>query len=140
MDRPHLRILLLLLLTTATFPLGGCLFRTRTLDRQLSDRPLKTATQQDLIEYVNTQAAKIQSMQATVDIDASAADLKNGRVTDYKEIRGYVLARKPAMLRMNSRYGSLPRINSSSARTTPTTISPTNGWRTCGRSTFTTRC
>src|ERR1700730_17386535 len=100
MDRPHLGILSLLLLTAPTFPLGGCLFRTRTLDRQFSDRPLKTATQQDLIEYVNTQAAKIQSMQATVDIDASAADLKNGRVTDYKQIRGYVLARKPSMLRM----------------------------------------
>ena len=107
MDRPHLRILLLILLTTATFPLGGCLFRTRTLDRQLSDRPLKAATQQDLIEYVNAEAAKIQSMQATVDIDASAADLKNGRVTDYKEIRGYVLARKPAMLRMK---GLLPLV------------------------------
>ena len=107
MYRPHLRILLLFLLTTATFPLGGCLFRTRTLDRQLSDRPLKAATQQDLIEYVNHEATKIQSMQATVDIDASAADLKNGRVTDYKEIRGYVLARKPAMLRMK---GLLPLV------------------------------
>jgi len=39
-------------------------------------------------------------MQATVDIDASAGDSKSGRITDYKEIRGYVLARKPAMLRM----------------------------------------
>ena len=107
MDRPHLRLFLILLLTAATFPLSGCLFRTRTLDRQLSDRPLKTATQQDLIEYVNSQAAKIQSMQATVDIDASAADLKNGRVTDYKEIRGYVLARRPAMLRMK---GLLPLV------------------------------
>jgi outer membrane lipoprotein-sorting protein len=100
MHRPHLRLFLLLLLSAATFPLSGCLFRTRTLDRQFSDRPLKTATQQELIEYVNTQAAKIQSVQATVDIDASAGDVKNGRITDYKEIRGYVLARKPSMLRM----------------------------------------
>src|SRR5260370_7264189 len=100
MYRPHLRILLLLLLTTATFPLGGCLFRTRTLDRQLSNQPLKAATQQDLIEYVNSQANKIQSMQATVDIDASAADLKNGRVTDYKQIRRYVLPRNPPLLRL----------------------------------------
>ncbi len=107
MHRPHLRLFLLLLLSAATFPLSGCLFRTRTLDRHLSDRPLKTATQQQLIEYVNTQAAKIQSMQATVDIDASAGDVKNGRITDYKEIRGYVLARKPAMLRMK---GLLPLV------------------------------
>jgi outer membrane lipoprotein-sorting protein len=100
MYRPHLRLSLLFFLVVATFPLTGCLFRTRTLDRRLSDQPLKTATQQQLIEYVNTQAAKIQSMQATVDIDSSAGDPKNGRITDYKEIRGYVLARKPAMLRM----------------------------------------
>jgi outer membrane lipoprotein-sorting protein len=105
MYRPHLRLLLLLLLSAATFPLSGCLFRTRALDRKFSDRPLKTATQEQLIEYVNAQAAKVQSMQATVDIDASAGDVKNGRITDYKEIRGYVLARKPAMLRMK---GLLP--------------------------------
>src|ERR1017187_9777712 len=100
MYRPHLRLFLLLFLSAATFPLSGCLFRTRILDRQFSDRALKTATQQELIDYVNTQAARIQSMQATVDIDSSAGDPKNGRITDYKEIRGYVLARKPAMLRM----------------------------------------
>src|SRR5208337_1086571 len=105
MYRPHLRGVVLLILSAVTLPLGGCLFRTRTVDRQFSDRPLKTATQQDLIEYVNDQATKIQSMQATVDIDASAGDPKNGRITDYKEIRGYVLARKPAMLRMK---GLLP--------------------------------
>jgi len=107
MYRSHLRISCLLLLLAATLPLSGCLFRTRTLDRQFSNRPLKTATQQELIEYVNTQAARIESMQATVDIDASSVDVKNGRATDYKEIRGYVLARKPAMLRMK---GLLPLV------------------------------
>jgi outer membrane lipoprotein-sorting protein len=105
MYRPHLRLLLPFSLALATFPLSGCLFRTRPLDRQFSNQPLKTASQQDLIRYVNDQAAKIQSMQATVDIDASTGDVKNGRITDYKEIRGYVLARKPAMLRMK---GLLP--------------------------------
>src|SRR6204780_4157915 len=105
MYRPHRRAILLLLLLAATFSLTGCLFHTRIIDRQLSDRPLKTATQQQLIAYVNDQAQKIQSMQATVDIDSSAGDSKNGKITDYKEIRGYVLARKPAMLRMK---GLLP--------------------------------
>ena len=100
MYRPHPRLFLLLTLSAATFPLAGCLFRTRPSDRQFSDRPLKTATQQQLIDYVNNQSVTIRSIQATVDIDASAGDVKNGRITDYKEIRGYVLARKPAMLRM----------------------------------------
>ena len=105
MYRTHLRLFLLVFLAVASFPLTGCLFRTRPFDRQFSNRPLKTSTQQALIDYLNNQAAKIQSLQATVDIDASAGDVKNGVITDYKEIRGYVLVRKPSMLRMK---GLLP--------------------------------
>jgi hypothetical protein len=99
------RLTSVLLVAVAVFPLSGCLFRTRRVDRQLSNAPLKSATQQELIEYVNSQAAKIQSMQATVDINTSVGDQKSGKITDYQEIRGYVLARKPAMLRMK---GLLP--------------------------------
>jgi hypothetical protein len=99
MYRSHRRLWLGLCLAVA-LPLGGCLFRTRPLDRQFSNAPLKTATQAELIDFVNNRGRRIQSLQATVDIDASAADAKNGRVTDYKEIRGYILLRKPAMLRM----------------------------------------
>ena len=99
------RLTSVLLVAVAVFPLSGCLFRTRKVDRQLSNAPLKSATQQELIEYVNSQAAKIKSMQATVDINTSVGDQKNGKITDYQEIRGYVLARKPAMLRMK---GLLP--------------------------------
>src|SRR3984957_12572940 len=105
MYRLHLRLFLLSLLAAATLSTSGCLFRTRIADRQVSQAPLKSDTQNDLIAYVNNQAAKIQSMQATVDIDASAGNPTNGKITDYTQIRGYVLARKPAMLRMK---GLLP--------------------------------
>ena len=100
-----LRLTSVLFVAFIVFPLSGCLFRTRRVDRQLSSAPLKSATQQELIEYIRSQAAKIQSMQATVDINTSVGDQKNGKITDYQEIRGYVLARKPAMLRMK---GLLP--------------------------------
>ena len=86
-------------------PLTGCLFRSRKVERTMSTAPLESATQQELIEYVNTQAGKIRTVQATVDIDTSVGGVKNGKVTDYQQIRGYVLARKPAMLRM---IGLLP--------------------------------
>jgi len=88
------------LVFVAVLPLGGCLFRSRIVDRPMSTAPLKSATQEQLIEYVNTQASLIHSMQATVDIDTSVGGEKKGKITDYEEIRGYVLARKPAMLRM----------------------------------------
>ena len=100
MRRLHLRLSFLLLLAAVTFPTSGCLFRTRKLDRQFSGAPLKSATQEQLIDYLNSQAGATRSLQATVDIDTSSSDPKNGEITDYKEIRGYVLARKPAMLRM----------------------------------------
>lgn len=84
----------------AILPLSGCLFHSRRVERQFSTAPLKSATQKELVDALNSQAAKIQTMQATVDIDTSVGGVNKGRVTDYKEIRGYVLARKPSMLRL----------------------------------------
>jgi len=93
------------LLLLAILPLCGCLFRSRKVELKLSSAPLKTATQQELIDAINLQAARIRTLQATVDIDTSVGGANRGKVTDYKEIRGYVLARKPAMLRL---IGLLP--------------------------------
>jgi outer membrane lipoprotein-sorting protein len=84
----------------AVLPLTGCLFRSRRVERQVSTAPLKSATQAELIDYINSQAAKIQTLQATVDIDTSVGGMKKGKVTDYQQIRGYILVRKPSMLRM----------------------------------------
>jgi len=89
-----------LVLILAVLPLGGCLFRSRKVERKFSSAPLQAATQKELVDAINAQAARIQSMQATVDIDTSVGGESKGKITDYKEIRGYVLARKPAMLRM----------------------------------------
>jgi outer membrane lipoprotein-sorting protein len=97
---PFSLFVLLLILPTA-----GCLLRTRPVEETYSKTTLKQSTQTALIDSINQQAAKIQSLQATVDIDTSVGGAKKGQVTDYKEIRGYVLARKPAMLHM---IGLLP--------------------------------
>jgi hypothetical protein len=94
-----------LTLLLALLPTTGCLFHTRPVEETYSKAPLKESSQSGLIDSVNQQAAKIQSLQATVDIDTSVGGAKKGHVTDYKEIRGYVLARKPAMLHM---IGLLP--------------------------------
>jgi len=84
----------------AVLSTSGCVFRTRPVEEQYSKAPLKESTQQGLIDSVNQQAEAIQSLKATVDIDSSSGGLKKGHVTDYKEIRGYVLARKPGALHM----------------------------------------
>jgi outer membrane lipoprotein-sorting protein len=99
------KLLQIFCLFVIALPLGGCLFRSRPITRKLSTAPLKSATRQELLDYVNIQATKIRTMQATVDIDTSVGGIKKGKVVDYQQIRGYVLARKPAMLRM---IGLLP--------------------------------
>ncbi len=78
----------------------GVFLRTRPVEDQYSKAPLKEASQQELIDSINRQAEDIRSLKATVDIDSSAGGMKKGQVTDYKEIRGYVLARKPDSLHM----------------------------------------
>jgi Domain of unknown function (DUF4292) len=88
------------MLFLATLSTSGCLLRTRPVEEQYSHAPLLESSQQGLIEKINQQAALIQSLKATVDIDTSAGGIKKGHVTDYKEIRGYVLARKPDWLHM----------------------------------------
>lgn len=84
----------------AILPAIGCVFRTRPVEDQLSKSPLKESSQQGLVDIINQQCQTIRSLKATVDIDTSAGGVKKGHVTDYKEIRGYVLARQPANLHM----------------------------------------
>jgi outer membrane lipoprotein-sorting protein len=86
-------------------PLSGCLLRTHTVEaRKVSTAPLQQATTQQLIDRINSEAAKIKTLNATVDIAASVGGEKKGKVTDFQEIRGYVLLRKPAELRMIGLY------------------------------------
>ena len=82
----------------------GCLFHTRTVEVRLSNAKLQTATQQELIDRLNHDAGQVKTLNATVDIDTEVGGEKRGKVTDFKEIRGYVLVRKPNMLRMIGLY------------------------------------
>lgn len=91
------RILVLLI---AAIPLSGCLSRSRPVTLHTNTALLKTATGNDLIEQVNAEATKIQTLKATVGITASVGGSKLGKITEYQEICGYILARKPSSLRM----------------------------------------
>jgi len=83
----------------------GCLFRTRRVQATLSTAPLKTATPEELVAHVNEVAASVHSLNATVDIDTTVGGAKKGKVIEYQQIRGYVLALRPELLRM---VGLLP--------------------------------
>jgi outer membrane lipoprotein-sorting protein len=78
----------------------GCLFRTRPVEMRTSTAKLQTATRQDLLDRINGEAQKIKTLNATVNIATSVGGEKKGKVTEFEEIRGYILVRKPDMLRM----------------------------------------
>jgi hypothetical protein len=98
----HLHTFLLLL---AVLPLGACLSRSRPVALHTITPQLQTTTIHDLIERFNAEATEIQTLKATVGITASVGGGKLGKITEYQEIRGYILARKPSSLRM---IGVLP--------------------------------
>jgi outer membrane lipoprotein-sorting protein len=95
--RNQLRALLIAFLL---LPLSGCFFRSHRVQPRLGSADLKDATRDQLVSTINTEAAKIQTLNATVDISAEVGGAKKGKVTDYQDIRGYLLVREPEMLRL----------------------------------------
>lgn len=61
---------------------------------------LKDATLEQLVESINTNAEKLKTLKATVDIDSSIFEEKKDRVEDNPQVAGVILVRKPEMLRM----------------------------------------
>ena len=100
MRRSRFSWVAILILAVLSWTGCGAFLRTRPVEDQYSKSPLKESTQQGLIDSINQQADTIRSLKATVDIDSSVGGRKKGQVTDYKEIRGIVLARKPDALHM----------------------------------------
>lgn len=63
-----------------------------------STAQLQTATGNDLVERINAEATEINTLKAAV--TASIGGSKLGKITEYQEVRGYILVRKPSSLRM----------------------------------------
>jgi len=70
------------------------------VEPRTSTAKLQTATKQELVNRINREASNIKTLNATVDIDTSVGGEKKGKITDYQQIRGYILVRKPDTLRM----------------------------------------
>ncbi|HKD92500.1 MAG TPA: DUF4292 domain-containing protein [Terriglobales bacterium] len=95
--QPFRSIFLVLL----TLPLTGCLFHRHGYSGPIvATANIKEATRDQLIEAINTEAAKIQTIDAKVDIAASVGGQKKGTVTDYTDVTGYLLVQQPDLLRM----------------------------------------
>lgn len=94
------RTCLLALLSVAAMGTTGCLSHTRILEKPLPANVVVSASAEQLILRVNNQYNFIHSLSATVYIRASVGGANKGKETDYTSIRGFILLRKPDMLRV----------------------------------------
>jgi outer membrane lipoprotein-sorting protein len=83
----------------------GCLYHTRKLQTPKAPSVVLNADAAQLDARINQANEAVHSMSATVDMKASVGGSHKGQVTDYTSFRGFILMRKPEMLRV---LGLLP--------------------------------
>jgi hypothetical protein len=67
---------------------------------QIRTTGLKDATLDELVANINNDANHLQTFIANVDIHFSTGGKKKGVVTDYTDVNGFILVRKPETMRM----------------------------------------
>lgn len=80
--------------------LSGCLYHTHKVEQAMLAGPAMDASVAQLVNGVNDRYAAVTSLTATVDFAASTGGPRQGKQTDITSFHGYILLRKPAMLRV----------------------------------------
>jgi hypothetical protein len=97
------------------FTSSSCLYTKRVILRRGRPVTAKTApillssTRDGLVSRIENLYNAIQSFQATVDMTPSLGSVYKGEITEIKDIRGFILFRKPAEIRV---IGQLPVVRS----------------------------
>ena len=97
----HLWLLVLLLASSPS-----CLVRRRIITRKGGQpvQTLLTADKERLIKIVADQYAAIQTLNATVDMAPALGTANKGKITEYKDVRAYILFRRPSSIRIIGLY------------------------------------
>ncbi|MBI1749296.1 MAG: DUF4292 domain-containing protein [Acidobacteria bacterium] len=77
---------------------GGIKNTTRVPAAEI--RPSLEATVDQLVEQYNQQARAVRSLNAGVDLNPVAGSTYTGVIEDYHDVRGFILAQRPANIRM----------------------------------------
>jgi hypothetical protein len=91
-------------LAVALLSLTGCLNpvkRTTTVvPPSGTPTPALEATLPELVARLDSQREKIQTLVATVDLHPTAGSVYSGVIKEYHDVRGFILIKKPAMIRI----------------------------------------
>jgi outer membrane lipoprotein-sorting protein len=83
---------------------SGCLVTRRKLPVPKAPPIVQSASPQELVDRLNKQWNALQSLNATVEMQATVFKAQKGESSQYPSIRGIILLRKPDMLRVFGRY------------------------------------
>ena len=89
--------------TALVFPLlllSGCMFTTRRLPIPKQPLITQTATAAELVERINQRWDTLESLNVTVEMQATQLKSKEGLATDLPTFRAHILMRKPELLRV----------------------------------------
>jgi hypothetical protein len=86
--------------------LCSCVVRRRLIQRRGANptQTLQVAGRDALIETLARQYRAVHDFNATVDMVPALGSAEKSRITEYKDVRGYILFRKPASIRMIGLY------------------------------------
>ena len=101
----RVHVLALLVCLTA-IGLPSCAVRRRIITRLAgkSPQPLLVADKATLAALVTRQYNAVHDLSATVDMTPALGSAENSKITEYKDVRAYVLFRKPADIRIIGLY------------------------------------
>jgi outer membrane lipoprotein-sorting protein len=85
---------------------SACVVRRRIITRKGAKTTpvLLTADKQALIDRIAREYAAIRDFNATVDMTPALGSAEKNKITEYKDVRGYILFRKPADIRIIGLY------------------------------------
>lgn len=75
--------------------LSGCLMHTHKVRQATAPPVLMEATADQLVQTINRVSDSVQTLNATVDFQASVGGATKGSVTDYTSLSGFILLKKP---------------------------------------------
>jgi len=105
------RLLPALMLVLAVVLGSGCIVRKLRITRRGASptAQLATASLEDLIGQISALDKAVQTINATVDLAPSLGSVNKGEIDEYKDIRAFILIRKPGMFRI---IGQAPVVRS----------------------------
>lgn len=79
---------------------AGCAVSRKTVVAPTASQPALTATKQELIDRYNRVSSAVQTITAAVRMSPTAGSALSGVIENYHEVNGYVLAARPASIRV----------------------------------------